>query len=130
MGHRQTETRCSRGTRGGAPANVLTALSRLGAKTAIIGKVGNDQFGRFPLDDAEREIKRGLQYADILKISEEELVFITKETDSQICAVKAFGEGIPFVADTFYRTLSASNCLRIGSHTAREARRLLVRHLQ
>lgn len=30
---------------GGAPANVLVALSRLNMKTAFIGKVGQDQFG-------------------------------------------------------------------------------------
>jgi fructokinase len=32
---------------GGAPANVLAAASKLGASTAFLGKVGNDQFGRF-----------------------------------------------------------------------------------
>ncbi|MEQ8155960.1 MAG: carbohydrate kinase [Clostridiaceae bacterium] len=32
---------------GGAPANVLAALSKLGRKTAFIGKVGNDNFGQF-----------------------------------------------------------------------------------
>lgn len=32
---------------GGAPANVLAAVSKLGGKTAFIGKVGNDMFGRF-----------------------------------------------------------------------------------
>lgn len=32
---------------GGAPANFLTALSRLGAKTAFIGKVGDDLHGHF-----------------------------------------------------------------------------------
>lgn len=31
---------------GGAPANVLASLSRLGRTTAFIGKVGDDQFGR------------------------------------------------------------------------------------
>ena len=31
---------------GGAPANVLAMLSRLGHKTAFIGKVGKDMFGR------------------------------------------------------------------------------------
>ena len=30
---------------GGAPANVVVAASRLGAKTALIGKVGKDGFG-------------------------------------------------------------------------------------
>ena len=31
---------------GGAPANYLAALTKFGAKTALIGKVGNDAFGR------------------------------------------------------------------------------------
>ena len=31
---------------GGAPANVLTAVSRLGGSTAFIGKVGNDMHGK------------------------------------------------------------------------------------
>lgn len=31
---------------GGAPCNVLSMLQRLGKKTAFIGKVGNDNFGR------------------------------------------------------------------------------------
>ena len=31
---------------GGAPCNVLAMLSKLGKKTAFIGKVGNDMFGR------------------------------------------------------------------------------------
>jgi fructokinase len=32
---------------GGAPANVLAAISKLGRRTAFIGKVGKDQFGTF-----------------------------------------------------------------------------------
>ncbi|MCR4671671.1 MAG: carbohydrate kinase [Lachnospiraceae bacterium] len=32
---------------GGAPANLAVAASRLGAKTAFIGKVGEDSFGRY-----------------------------------------------------------------------------------
>ncbi len=32
---------------GGAPANVLAMAAKLGGKTAFIGKVGNDDFGRF-----------------------------------------------------------------------------------
>lgn len=32
---------------GGAPANVLVAISRMGGRTAFIGKVGNDGFGKF-----------------------------------------------------------------------------------
>lgn len=32
---------------GGAPANVLACLAQLGKKTAFVGKVGDDEFGRF-----------------------------------------------------------------------------------
>ncbi len=32
---------------GGSPANITVALSRLGMKTGFIGRVANDQFGRF-----------------------------------------------------------------------------------
>ena len=35
---------------GGAPANVLVALTRLGGTGAFIGKVGSDTFGRFLAD--------------------------------------------------------------------------------
>lgn len=31
---------------GGAPANFLAALNRYGAQTALLGKVGNDAFGK------------------------------------------------------------------------------------
>lgn len=39
---------------GGAPANVAVAASKLGAKTAFIGKVGNDSFGRFLCDTLQK----------------------------------------------------------------------------
>ena len=35
---------------GGAPCNVLALLNRMGKKTAFIGKVGEDQFGRLLRD--------------------------------------------------------------------------------
>ncbi|AOY74494.1 carbohydrate kinase family protein [Clostridium formicaceticum] len=202
---------------GGAPANVLTTLAKLGADVAFIGKVGDDQFGKFlknclqknridtsglktspdvsttlafvhltddgdrsfsfyrnpgadmmlmsedvPVDiikssrifhfgsisltdepsrsatlnalklakenqliisydpnlrpplwksikEAEGEIKRGLVYADVLKISWEELVFITKEKDLDIGTkiLEDLGISLIFVtlgaAGTYYR---------------------------
>lgn len=39
---------------GGAPANVLAMCSALGEETAFIGKVGNDEFGRFLKDTLVR----------------------------------------------------------------------------
>lgn len=50
---------------GGAPANVLAVLSKLGHKTAFIGKVGDDQLGHFlghVLKESHIDIK-GLHYA-------------------------------------------------------------------
>ena len=40
---------------GGAPANVAVAASRLGYKSAFIGKVGRDDFGAFLADVLDRE---------------------------------------------------------------------------
>ena len=51
---------------GGAPANFLAALSKFGAKTALLGKVGNDTFGKLltaTLNNAGIET-RGLVVAD------------------------------------------------------------------
>lgn len=39
---------------GGAPANFLATLSKFGAKTAMIGKVGNDTFGKLLLSTLEK----------------------------------------------------------------------------
>jgi sugar/nucleoside kinase (ribokinase family) len=51
---------------GGAPANVLVALSKLGKKTAFIGKVGQDEFGRFlgeSLGESQVE-RKGLVFSE------------------------------------------------------------------
>ena len=42
---------------GGAPANVAAGMARLGARTAFIGKAGDDVFGRF--------LERSLREADV-----------------------------------------------------------------
>ena len=39
---------------GGAPANFLAALAKYGSKTAMLGKVGDDTFGRLLLDTLRR----------------------------------------------------------------------------
>ena len=40
---------------GGAPANMLTAASHMGFKTAFIGKVGCDMHGSFLIDTLRKE---------------------------------------------------------------------------
>lgn len=39
---------------GGAPANVMAAMAKLGARTAFIGKAGNDMHGRFLKETLEQ----------------------------------------------------------------------------
>ncbi|MDR1984368.1 MAG: adenosine kinase [Prevotellaceae bacterium] len=39
---------------GGSAANTINGLSKLGIKTAFIGKTGNDELGRFFLDDMKK----------------------------------------------------------------------------
>ena len=39
---------------GGSPANITIGMSRLGMKTAFIGKIANDQMGRFIADYLQR----------------------------------------------------------------------------
>lgn len=50
---------------GGAPANVAAAVARLGGSAAFIGKVGNDQFGRFlkRVLEENRIDTRGLRFS-------------------------------------------------------------------
>ena len=46
---------------GGAPANFLAALAKFGAKTALLGKIGTDAFGKLltgTLDAALSQISR------------------------------------------------------------------------
>ncbi len=51
---------------GGAPANFLATLSKFGAKTALLGKVGTDAFGKMLTDTLEKAgiETRGLVAAD------------------------------------------------------------------
>jgi sugar/nucleoside kinase (ribokinase family) len=48
---------------GGAPANYLAALSKFGAKTAMIGKIGKDSFGNMLLGTLE---KSGIDISGII----------------------------------------------------------------
>lgn len=51
---------------GGAPANCLAAVSRFGGRTALIGKVGNDTFGRLLIETLKKSgiDARGIVSAD------------------------------------------------------------------
>lgn len=49
---------------GGAPANFIVGLARLGINTAFIGKVSNDPFGQFLINTLNEE---GVQTTNVLK---------------------------------------------------------------
>jgi fructokinase len=60
------DTRLFQRNPGGAPANVLAALARLGKQTAFIGKVGQDSFGHFLQEvlEANRIDSTGLVFSE------------------------------------------------------------------
>ncbi len=82
---------------GGAPANLAVAASRLGSKTAFIGKVGNDYFGRFLCDT----LKADSVDTDSLFFSE------TSPTTLAVVSVDDKGER----SFSFYRNGSADTLL-------------------
>ncbi len=61
---------------GGAPANFLAALSKFGAKTALLGKVGTDTFGKLLLNTLE---KAGIETKGMVETDEvfTTLAFVT-----------------------------------------------------
>ncbi|MBP5417274.1 MAG: NUDIX domain-containing protein [Clostridiales bacterium] len=67
---------------GGAPANLLTALSHSGYKTAFIGKVGDDMHGRFLIETLEKE---GIETGSVIKDPEQftTLAFVGLDQDGE-----------------------------------------------
>lgn len=72
---------------GGAPCNVLSLLAKLGKKTAFLGKVGEDQFGKLlrttlqsvGIDDsyllADKEVNTTLAFVHTLEDGDREFSF-------------------------------------------------------
>lgn len=83
---------------GGAPANVLACLAQLGKKTAFVGKVGDDEFGRFL---REVLVARGIATQGLILDAEESttLAFVHLHADGD----RAF---------SFYRKPGADTRLR------------------
>lgn len=88
---------------GGAPCNVLAMLNKLGRRTAFIGKVGNDQFGRLLKSTIEE-----------IGIETKGLVF-DKEINTTLAFVHTFPDGDREFS--FYRKPGADMMLsRIVAH--------------
>lgn len=83
---------------GGAPANVLAALAKLGHQTSFVGAVGNDAFGAFLIET----LRNGGVHADHIKLTDEAqttLAFVQLDTSGD----RSF---------TFYRKPGADHMLR------------------
>ena len=66
VGRSLVEVSAFRPVPGGAPANAAVAAARLGARSAFIGKVGDDAFGHHLADVLKREgvDVRGMRFDD------------------------------------------------------------------
>lgn len=83
---------------GGAPCNVLSILGKLGKRTAFIGKVGNDQFGRL-LRETIEEVGVDTDY-----------LLMDKEIHTTLAFVHTFPDGDREFS--FYRNPGADMMLR------------------
>ena len=83
---------------GGAPCNVLAMLSKLGRKTAFIGKVGNDSFGK-QLKSVLEEVGMDANY-----------LYMDEEVHTTLALVHTFADGDRDFS--FYRNPGADMMLR------------------
>lgn len=66
---------------GGAPCNVLAMLTKLGRKTAFIGKVGNDFFGR--------QLKEAIKDVGIIS----DYLYMDEEVHTTLAMVHTYPDG-------------------------------------
>ncbi len=85
---------------GGAPANFLAALTKFGAKTALIGKVGTDAFGKLLLGTLQ---KAGIETCGMIETDDvfTTLAFVTFDENGD----RAF---------SFARKPGADTCMEVG----------------
>lgn len=102
---------------GGAPANVMAAMAKLGAKTAFIGKAGNDMHGRFLKETLDNcgidstgfilsdDYFTTLAFVDVKENGEREFSFARNHGADKMLSIK----------DLPLETISNSHILHIGS---------------
>jgi fructokinase len=116
-GRRLTEVSSFQPKPGGAPANAAVAAARLGARSAFIGKVGQDSWGHF-LEDvlkAEGVDTRGLRYDPDARTT---LVFIAKPDENTAEFVFYRNPGADMLLrpeDLDESLLREARCLHFGS---------------
>lgn len=102
---------------GGAPANVLVAATRMGCSTALIGMVGDDQFGRFLKDTMEKSgvCTRGLKLTSEAKTTLA-FVHLNEAGDRSFSFYRDSGADIMLTAqDVDYELIRNSKIFHFGS---------------
>lgn len=102
---------------GGAPANVMAAMAKLGARTAFIGKAGNDMHGKFLKETLDNcgidstgfilsdDYFTTLAFVDVKENGEREFSFARNHGADKMLSIK----------DLSLETISNSHILHIGS---------------
>jgi sugar/nucleoside kinase (ribokinase family) len=99
---------------GGCAANTAVALKKLGIKSGVIGKVGNDPFGKFIIDDLT---KKGIETSQISGSQTEEtsktIIIPTENEDRRY--LHLFGANRDFrINDINFDYLSGVKCIYVG----------------
>lgn len=109
---------------GGAPANVACAISKLGGRSAFIGCVGQDPFGRFllqVLEEAHVDISLAQRHPEIFTT----LAFVSLDKDGERDFVFSRGADKELKYDSSIKSNFKDNIVHFGAATA-----LLGGHLE
>ncbi len=101
---------------GGCAANTAVALTKLGVKAGVIGKVGSDPFGKFIIEDLS---KKGIETSQITESFSEEtsktIIIPTKQEDRRY--LHLFGANEDFSIDDINPDyLSNVKCIYVGGY--------------
>jgi sugar/nucleoside kinase (ribokinase family) len=72
-------------TSGGSVGNSIAAISQLGGKTAFIGKVGNDEFGKKFISEIEKTGTQFLSDINHEKTSAKSFILVTPDAQRTMC---------------------------------------------
>lgn len=72
-------------TSGGSAGNTIAALSQLGAKTAFIGKVGEDEFGKRFISEIEKTGVEFLSHSNHQNPSAKSFILVTPDAHRTMC---------------------------------------------
>ena len=99
---------------GGCAANTAVALTKLGIKVGVIGKVGNDTFGKFVIDDlTKKEIETSQITESRIEETSKTIIIPCENEDRRY--LHLFGANRDFrIKDINFEYLSGVKCIYVG----------------